>query len=449
MRKICVIAVSAVIVVVSMIMALVNPWLALALFLALAGSFVGNGLKKVPAKPPHKAVLMFFGKRQEETLDEGWNFFPLYPFFFSFVLVKVEKVNTEFASQKVRTPDRAEISVSASITWKPGIQGKQGSYIAYLNSGGEEGVIGILGDTIEDRIKTWATSNKEGPSSWMEAQGMRDDIHAVLAKSLLGDALEPVNSPIPTSAWTRFLDTPQSEPTEYDANPRNGWASKNPTTGDWNWGGLQAIFDGYSPEVRAELKRRIEHRKTDVRKLREGKGDFGDESLGITILRFSVNEVRVEGEVAKAAEQEEKERRERAADTMEIDNISDRAKKLLADHPGLTSEQAFKLVQVERGKATRTTIDVTGANTALGSDLLGLAGVAKEIMAGLKGGGSSGGGQGNRGGEGSGGGSGSGGKKGGGQPAKSTKELAQEFADANSGQYPRWDPLKRQPQYNG
>jgi len=181
------------------------------------------------------------------------------------------------------------------------------------------------------------------------------------------------------------LDRPKSEPTVYDAMPQNGWAHKNPDDPkDWNWNGLQKIFDGYSKEKQDSLREQIRVRREVVKQIRDGRGDFADQSLGITIIRFTINELKVLGDVAKAAEQAEKERREKEADQVEIENISDRAKKLMTDH-GLSAKDAFKIIQVERGKATRTTIDVDGARTDAGQDLLGLAGVAREFLAELRG----------------------------------------------------------------
>lgn len=307
-------------------------------------------------------------------LNEGWNFLPIYPFVFDFVLIKVEKVNYDLEPQEVRTPDRAVISVKASVTWIPGVKGSPESYIAYLNSGGEEGVKTIIHDVIEDRTKTWAGSNREGPSTWMEAQALKDDAHEVLVKSILGNALAPVDNPIPTNTWMRFFDSPQSEPTEYDASPRNGWAFKDKNTGDWNWNGLQAIYGGYTPAYQLELKGKIDQRRAEVRRIREGKGDFGDESLGITIVRFSVSDVKVTGEVAKAAELEEKERRERDADTMELDNVSARIQKLRQENPEMSLPEAIRTVQIERGKISKSVIEVLGASTDIGQDFLGALG---------------------------------------------------------------------------
>ncbi len=367
-------------VLVSALFVFVWVWLVPVVFVALTAWLIRNGLKNIPAQPPHKAILMFFGRRLKIVLGEGWNFFPLYPFVFSFALVKVEKVNYDLEPQQVRTPDRAVISISASVTWTPGVEDRPESYIAYLNSGGEEGVRKIIHDVIEDRTKTWAGSNKEGPSTWMEAQAMKDDAHEVLVKSLVGDDLTPIPAKfqkVPTSTWMRFLDDPKSEPTEYDANPQNHWAIKNKETGEWNWDDLQRVYDGFSDDDRQDLALFIKMRRLEIKRIRQGKGSFRDESLGITIVRFTVNEVKVEGKVAEAAELEEKERREREADKMEIENVSERIKKLRTDHPDMPLEEAIMMVQTERGKISESVIRVIGAKTGLGQDAIVAFGLQK------------------------------------------------------------------------
>jgi len=325
------------------------------------------------------------GKRQEVVLDEGWNYVPLYPWVFSFVLVKVEKVNDDLKPQEVMTPDNAKLSVSESITWVPGIKNEPRSFITFLNSGGEKGVQKIIYDMAEDRTKTWARSNKEGPAGWEEAQALKDDVHGVLAKALLGTAIEAIDdpdpdNPVPTATWMRFFDSPQSEPTKYDANPRNGWAFKGlDSTGNviWNWDGLRAKFNAYPVAARTLLMRQISERRERIKEIREGRGTFPNESLGITILRFTVNEVKLIGAVADAAEKKEKENRERDAEKVEIKNVSERAAELMAAHPSLTSAQAFEIVQTERGKIAKTIVAVSGAKTDGGSDLLGAAGIVK------------------------------------------------------------------------
>jgi len=360
--------------------------------------FLITGFKVIPYEPPHKGVLVFLGKRRREILQEGLNWLPLYSVSVcNFIPIKVEKINYDLKPQEVRTPDRAMISVQASITFVPGIEGEPDSYITYLNSGGEEGVKKIISDIIEDRIKTWAASNREGPSGWMEALALRDDVHEVLVKALLRGSKdwEPIDSPIPTNTWMRFFESPQIMPTHYDI--QNGWGQVDKKTGKWNWNGLQKIYDSYDADTKEKLREQIKKRKEIIHQIREGRGNFGDTSLGITIIRFTVNEIKVVGEVAKAAELEEKEERERAADAKEIQNIAERVADLREKHPDLSVEDALKLIQVERGKATRTIIDISGTQTSIGNDLLGLAGVIKAIMEGSSKGGFGQGGQGNQG----------------------------------------------------
>lgn len=348
-------------------------------FLILTGLFFMNALKKIPPEPPHKGVLVFLGKRQtNEVLDEGWRILPCRPFLFNYIRIPVEKVTTTFGPQKVRTPDGSVISTSEAVIWQPGIENMPESYTKFLNSGGHKGVVEILEKRVEDRVKTWATSNQEGPSTWREAQGLRDDAHAVLAKALLGaPPLTKVDIQIiPTSVWMRFLNKPQSPPTAYDVRPENNWASID-AQGRWNWNGLKSIFEAYSSEDRKTLEEQVKKRREEVDALRSAKGNFIDESLGITILGFSVNEIQVEGKVAIAAENEEEERRQRAADQVEIENISERVKNLRNDHPDLTADEAFQIVQTERGKVKKQIIAVSGAQTPFGNDLMSVAGILK------------------------------------------------------------------------
>jgi len=364
---------------ISLFLLLKNFSLGILFFFVSLFLFLITGFKVIPYKPPHKGVLVFLGERRREILQEGLNWLPLYPVC-NFIPIKVEKINYDLKPQEVRTPDRAMISVQASITFVPGIEGKPDSYITYLNSGGEEGVKKIISDIIKDRIKTWAASNRGGPSGWMEALALRDDVHEVLVKTLLRGSKdwEPIDSPIPTNTWMRFFESPQIMPTHYDI--QNGWGQVDKKTGKWNWNGLQRIYDSYNANTKKRLREQIERRKEIIHQIREGRANFGDTSLGITIIRFTVNKIKVVGEVAKAAELEEKEKRERAADAKEIQNIAERVADLRRKHPDLSVEDALKIIQVERGKATRTIIDISGTQTSIGNDLLGLAGVIKAMI---------------------------------------------------------------------
>ena len=403
--------------------------------LTLVALFFWNALQKVPAgPPPNKAVLLLRGRRQDVVLEEGWNVFPLYPFLFDFILVNVETQNLEVKNLQVRTPDKAIVKMEAEITYDPGIEGNPHSYNVYLNRGGAKGVEKILGGIVGDRTKTWASSNREGPSTWIEAQQLRDDIHGVLVKSLLGAALTDVDSPIPTGTWMRFFDSPQSQPTVYDSAERPHqprWAFRDEETGEWNWDGLQAIFNGYTPEEQEALKGKIKDRRDAIREIREGSGKFPLESLGITILKFTVGELEVGGNVAAMADNEEKERRQREGEDMELDGVSERVARLRKKHPEYTIQEATRVVQLQQGKLTQQIVEVIGAATGLGQDVIAGASLHRTPApqpasppsnpgnnpAGNPQGGAP-------------------------QPNKDPAQAAQEFFDQH-GNWPYWDPMNR------
>lgn len=347
-------------------------WCNTIFFVGLAGYVFWKSFKKIEANPPHKGILTFLGKRQEEILDEGLNFLPWFPHIFGFIPVKVQNVVQDLSPQEVRTPDRAPIAITAAITWKPGIGGPKGkkSLIDFINSGGEEGVKKMLHNIVESRIRTWAASNQEGPSNWEEAQAMKDSALAILVKAILGDALNHVDDKIPTSVLLRYYSSPKSEPTNYDI--RAGWAEE--VGGVRGWRPLdEKLQNEFSQAERDELKKRVERRMTDIAKLHEGSANFGIENLGITVVQFTVKEVKLEGEAAKAAQDAAKEQQEREADKVELNNVSDRIIELMKKHKrrGITLEQAIQLVQTERGKATKTITAV---------DLLGLPGAVDKIV---------------------------------------------------------------------
>lgn len=147
--------------IVALISSFFIKWWALS-FLIILLLFFYNGIVKIQADPPHKGIILFLGKRQEEILNEGWRFIPLSPIIFDFIPIKVVKINQDLLPQIIRTPDKAALSIQISATWTPCYNPPL--LINFLNSGGEEGVKNILEDIIQDRIRSWALSSYEGPS---------------------------------------------------------------------------------------------------------------------------------------------------------------------------------------------------------------------------------------------------------------------------------------------
>ncbi len=332
------------------------------MFVALMALFFCNALREIPANPPHKAVVTFWGKRQNEVLDEGYRLLPFYPLVFGYILVKTEKVNQDLGRQQVRTMDGALVSIEPSITWVPGIKDNPGSLITFLDSGGEEKVRKILSDRVKDRTKTWAGSSGGGPVSWKEALVVRDDIYDELLRSILGDAFFPVPERlkgVPVSTLLRFFDGHRPEPTEFDV--ASGWATKvDDSLGrsiSWKWTGLEGKIGACTPPERQQLEASIKACKENTQRARNGLGRFGDESLGITIVQFTVNQVTVEGGVAETADKAERERRQGEAERIELANVCEMVTMILKAHSGMTVEKAFDIVQSERRKAKKWIFD--------------------------------------------------------------------------------------------
>ncbi len=149
-----------------------------------------QGLRRIPANPPQVALVTFFGERIQRVKKEGWRFFFCYPYIFGYIPVGITKVNQDFTPQEVRTPDKADIKVSVQTTWNP--DGDDPEFlIAFLNSGGENGVNNIIQDIISERVRQWAYSSKEGPQTWEEAQGATDKaVEAILETILTTDVTE-------------------------------------------------------------------------------------------------------------------------------------------------------------------------------------------------------------------------------------------------------------------
>lgn len=372
---------------VSMLFILVSIWLTPVCFLTLTTLFVINALKKIPATPPHEGILVFLGERQKIVLKEGWNWVPLRPFVFDVILIKVEKVVQELPEHVVRTPDLAKIGAEISMAWIPGIKNTEGityedSLINYLNTGGEDGVRKNLSDMTEGRLRTWAASDQEGPSDWVEAMASKDEALEVLLKAILGDSLPKVDSDIPTTAWMKYFSRPRKRPSLNEI--RMGWAVKDPADPSQLWAGLQTEFAKLSPEARGALEGQVRLRAEAVRKIKEGiqnledgQGMFSQKALGITILRFTVNAISVKGQTAESAELDAKEKREAKGETREIRNLSKRIKRLRKGNPEMSLEEAVRIVQIQQGKISESVIRVLGASTDLGQDVLAALGVQK------------------------------------------------------------------------
>ncbi len=352
-----------------------NFWLGLSIFFVLFGGFILQGLRRIPAKPPHKAQVTKWGKRLTKTVvvknkktgeeepeeqsvykDEGWQFFPLCPYWYGFILVKVERIIFEVVSEKTRTLDRANSRVPVLLTIRPHSE----HFLQYIDSGEKEGVIKQLTGKILERLREWAMSKEEGPNDWRELNMSQLEAVSVLIKDIAGNSLTVVPhyaQDVPTWIWLRYYRRPRpAEPLERE----EAWAKED-------WSRVRAVLERIEreegPEAIEELKDAVEARRQEIHNLRTGDGNILVKDLGSVIERLNVGNIDALDEVGEKAETQAREREEREAEILELAHVQERIKELMADPFNYSAEQALEIVQTERGKVVKV-IDEKKLNIA-------------------------------------------------------------------------------------
>jgi len=319
-----------------------NILFTLSIVLFLVGGFILQGLREIPAEPPHLGVLTLFGERKLTTIKEGWHFFPLYPSWYGFVLVNVTKQNLDFPAQIVRTPDFVELEIPISITITP----LKDHLIEYLNAGGKEGVREILNDIVRERLREWAISPDEGPTDWEDAMSAREEAISVLVKAIIGEGLKPtIDAPpnVRTSTLLKFYATPQKTPNKNEEDKYKK-----------NWSGLEEIIEKhYKGEKREleKLKESIRIRRDIILKIRQGNGEQDIPQLGVRLDRLNIDEIKPKGKLAESAERKANELRELEGDKVKIQSVRERIEEL--KKLGFSNEQALEIMQTETGKVNK------------------------------------------------------------------------------------------------
>lgn len=145
----------------------------------VAAIFLVICLKKIPADPPHFAIVMIWGERKDRTKKEGWRLkanFP--PLMLDLLPINAEKKNKDFIPKDVRSEDKAEIHMEISLTYKPDPDNAN----EYINTGKEEGVNNILDDKIEEITRQWAIDQK----TWFDCMKAKADVNEKLIKEITG-----------------------------------------------------------------------------------------------------------------------------------------------------------------------------------------------------------------------------------------------------------------------
>ena len=326
-------------------------WYLVALAVVVFGAIVLQGLQRIPADPPHKGQATWLGKRVPgKSYNEGWGWFPLFPYLWGFILVKVSRVTFEIVSEKTRTPDRAESRVPIPITFRP----HPDLLIEYIDSGQEEGVKRQLTGRVKERIREWAMGSEEGPANWIELNGLQLEAVSVLVREIAGELLTPIPEyaqSVPTWIWLRYLARPQ--PTKFMANEKS-WAENN-------WGRVEAVVREielhHGPRGMAELRASVEGRRKDLENLSAGSGKIILRDLGVTLERLNVGDIDVIGKVGEQAEEEALEEQQRQKEGLELRFVRERIRELLEPPFNYTKGEARDIVQTERGKVSRAIDD--------------------------------------------------------------------------------------------
>ncbi len=312
-------------------------WIVVGIFIVFVVRFFYRGIREIPSDPPFVGILTVLRKRRKIILEEGFRFFPGYPWLTDFIPVEVTKINQDLPEQIVRTPDRGEVGIEVSITWQPEYRDPQ-MLINFLNSGGREKVGNILEDIVQDRLRAWALSDVEGPVNWQEVMAASDEAVAILLKTVLGDVLEPIPY-FPTSVLLKYYNNPQISPSQIE---RKKWGK--------DWSKLKTQIEQLETSKQQAIIKAVEKRKVAIMKAKTGNGSFVKSSLGIIVNRFTINQIRLKGKLAGVAEQQALQVQLRNAEKVELDHIRRRLRELANE--GLSREDAIQVIQVERNKAT-------------------------------------------------------------------------------------------------
>jgi len=309
----------------------------------LVGGILIQGMKKIPAKPPHKAQITKFGERiPGKFKNEGWRFFLFYPYWHGFILVKVERVPLTITVEKARTPDGAESKIPVLLTYRAA----EKFLVNYLNSGGEEGVNKQLTGKVQERVREWCMGDEEGPQTWIELNKSKLEGTSVLIKKIASNSIAEIPiyaQDVPTWIWLRYYSKPR--PKKFQKIEED-WVKDD-------WAKVKEILNSFTQKQKDDLEESLKKRNEQIESLRTGSGTILIIDLGIILERLNIGDIDVLGEVAKKAETEAKEEEERKGEALELKFVLDRIAECMAPPFNYSKEQALEIIQVERGKVPK------------------------------------------------------------------------------------------------
>ena len=316
------------------------------------------------------------------TKEHGYRFVFLKGILYDTILIPIVKINVDLPAQKVTTPkDNAESEVPVSYTYTPGP-----NFFNYLSFGpinkGLKKVVeveNVLNDKIQEELRIWASSHQEGPKTWEDLRGSGDEGTAVLIDMIAGEELKPIPCSIPPLKLFQFYgkipfysSQKQEEIEEEKKKIKEELASLDET----------------------EIKKAVNDRWDFIKKIRKSNGTQVIDSLGITINRLNIGQIKVDPKIQEANTKQATEAAEKIAEGIEFDHIKASITKLMFDEKEkgvlvrnkITEQQAIEIIQSERGKVPKT-INVDKKEISLNKESADLvAQIAIAILTGKKGG---------------------------------------------------------------
>jgi len=337
-----------------------NPFLGAALALSTGIGIFLQGLRKIPADPPHIALVTLFGERIPKLKREGWRFFLFFDFVYGHILVPVSAIDFDLPLQKFYVPVKgkkksdqgvAGLEAGISLTVLPAFEEQNGRdrpdlVINFLNMGGmgfvkgmkkissedetTRGVLGILFDIVQTRLREWGISRGEGPQDYLEAMGAHGEATTVLLKAILDKSLDVVQNEELFSHVYRMRFSGKKLPKALG----NAW-------------------NALSVEEREKISSAVERRHEAMLSVRAGTGYFIKEDLGLVITRLNIKTILPSGDYIQAIDALQREKLEAQAEAYEADAFGKRVLEI-ADKLQIPIAEAIERFQVERKKITHS-----------------------------------------------------------------------------------------------
>jgi len=350
-----------------------------------------QGIINIPNNPLNIAIItrleVIKWKKEGEAFvivikSHGYRFVFLKGILYDIILIPVVKINVDLPPQKVTTPkDNAESEVPVFYTYTPGP-----NYFNYLSYGpinnGLKKVVeveNVLNDKIQEELRIWASSHQEGPKTWEDLRGSGDEGTAVLIEMIAGEELKPIPCNIPPLKLFQFY----GKIPFYSSQKQEEIEEEK-----------KKIKEQLASLDESEIKKAVNDRWDFIKKIRKSNGTQVIDSLGITINRLNIGQIKVDPKIQEANIKQATEAAEKIAENIEFDHIKASIIKFMFDEDKdgnlvrneISEQQAIEMVQSERSKVVKT-IHVDRKDISLNKESADLiAQIAIAILTGKKGG---------------------------------------------------------------